>query len=190
MLCVGDWLHPRHALCSINWIHWCIIEPLTISSICFTRPSSCLPTIFALWKICFCILRNEKLRDLELRGAEHPWSPAEVDNIWCMSSNTFDFHYFATSFISHNMFLNRICWKQKRVSVCLETVIASGFGKTKTRLTSHHPINLCISADLQACCWGSNLAVWSLLAESTQHSVLSIDCMPSIAYTMSHTLDT
>jgi len=35
-------------------------------------------------------------------------------------------------------------------SVCVETVIASGFGKTNTRLTAHHPVNLCISVGLQA----------------------------------------
>lgn len=136
--------------------------------------------VFSFWGI------KKKRRDLKLRVAEHPWSPAEVHNIWCMSGNTFDFHYFAAAFVFHNMFLNKTCWKQKTISICVETVVVSGFGKTKHRLTSYHPANLCILGDLQACSWGSSLAVWSPLAESTQHSVLSIDCTPSITYTVSH----
>lgn len=90
-----------------------------------------------------------------------------------MSGSTLGFHYFATTVVFH-MFLNKICWKQKTVNVCVEIVIASGFGKTKNRLTSYHPINLRISVDLQASSWGSNLVVWSLLAESAQRSVLSL----------------
>lgn len=42
------------------------------------------------------------------------------------------------------MFLTKICQRQKK-KVCVETVIASGFGRTTNRLTSYHPINLVIS---------------------------------------------
>lgn len=49
-LCGRLTLPKTDALCSINWIRWCIIELLTISSICCTRTSSCLVAIFALRK--------------------------------------------------------------------------------------------------------------------------------------------
>lgn len=64
--------------------------------------------IFALWKSCCFHAGEWKIES----SAEHAWSPAEVGNVWYMSSNTTDF-YFASSFVFYNTFLSKFCWKQK-----------------------------------------------------------------------------
>jgi len=71
----------------------------------------------------------------------------------------------------------------------VETVIASGSGRTKTRLTSYHPIILFIGILTGLLSGKQSSRGWSFLGKSIQHSDLSMDFAPSRVLTVSHTID-